>query len=199
MIVKYIQENDIGCDNNMNIVYEKATLDDAYSIRYIGAYSWRETYTGLVPDDYLEYKIDHFEDKVEREKELIKNSNYYVARVDNKTVGFVVFGKSEDTKYSEYGYLGALYLLKDYQGYGIGKKLFEIAVKGLKELGYSKMMLECMEGNNTINFYKKYSGEVIDTIDFSLNSGNLTVKADVMIFDINNTLRCLNSEKVLIK
>ena len=178
----------------MNIVYEKATEDDAYSIRYIGAYSWKETYTGLVPDDYLEYKIEHFEDKVEREKEFIRNTNYFVAKVDNKAVGFVVFGKSEDTKYSDYGYLGALYLLKDYQGYGIGKKLFEIALNGLKELGYSKMIFECMKGNNTINFYKKYSAEVIDTIDFSLNSGDLTVKADVMILDIDNALKIINNK-----
>ena len=38
---------------------------------------------------------------------------------------------------------------------GIGKELFKIAVEGLIKMGYKKMMLECMTGNDTLNFYKK--------------------------------------------
>ena len=181
----------------MNIIYEKATVEDAEVIRFIGAYSWKETYTGLVPEDYLDYKTAHYRDKVNREKELIKNvnNNYYVARVDNKTVGYVLYGHSNNEKYKDYGYIGALYLLNKYQGHGIGKKLFRIALEGLKELGYSKMMLECMEGNNTINFYKKYLGEVVDEMDYPLNNGNIIVKADIMIFDIDKSLKVINESK----
>ena len=185
----------------MNIIYEKATEQDAKSIRYIGAYSWKETYTGLVPEDYLDYKTAHYEDKVEREKELINdiNNNYYVARVDNKTVGYVLYGKTNNEKYKDYGYVGALYLLNEYQGYGIGKQLFKIALEGLKEMGYSKMMLECMAGNNTINFYKKYLGEVVDEIDYPLNDGKIIVKADIMLFDIDKSLEVMYKTRNKIK
>ena len=184
----------------MNIEYKKATIEDAYAIRYIGAYSWKETYTGLVSDEYLNYKVEHIEDGVEKQKQLLQNGvhKFYIAMVDGKAVGFVSYGTSEDDKYKDYGHVGALYLLKQYQGYGIGKHLFEIALNGLKEDGYTKMELECMSGNNTINFYKKYLGKIIDTIDFPLNNGT-SVKAEIMIFDINNALNIINENKFRIK
>lgn len=181
----------------MNMVYDRATEEDAKVIRYIGAYSWRETYTGLVPEDYLDYKIAHYEDKVDKEKELIKdpNNHYYVARVDDKTVGYVLYGKSDNENYKDYGYIGALYLLNGYQGLGIGKQLFRIALEGLKELGYTKMMLECMRGNKTLNFYKKYLGEIVDDMDYPLNDGKIIVKADIMIFDIDEALKVMGESK----
>ena len=75
----------------MKIIYERATEEDAYKIRYIGAYSWKETYVGLVPNDYLEYKVEHFEEKVEKQKNFIKNSGsiFYLAKVDDEAVGYV--------------------------------------------------------------------------------------------------------------
>ncbi len=181
----------------MNISYERATVEDAYMIRYIGAHSWNETYKGLVPDEYLKYKLEHIEDKVEKQKSLIndKNNNFYVAKVDNKVVGFVSYGLLEDEKYKDFGHIDSIYLLKEYQGYGIGKELFKIALNGLKELGYTKMELECMTGNNTISFYKKYLGEVIDTIDYPLNGG-FSVKADILIFDIEDALKVINDNKI---
>ena len=181
----------------MNIIYEKATAEDAKAIRYIGAYSWKETYTGLVPEDYLDYKTEHYEDKVDKEKKLIRdaNNNYYVARVDGKTVGYVLYGQTNNEKYKDFGYVGALYLLNEYQGYGIGKQLFKIALEGLKKQGYTKMMLECMDGNNTINFYKKYLGEVVDDMDYPLNDGKIVVKADIMVFDIDKSLEVMNETK----
>lgn len=178
----------------MNIIYKKATEKDAYAIRYIGAYSWKEAYTGLISDDYLNYKIEHFEDKVDKQKKIIQEGKaiFYIAIVDNKTVGFVCYGPAENEKYSDYGYVGALYLLEEYQGYGIGKNLFKIALCGLKEQGYNKMMLECMKGNKAIGFYKKYLGKIVDTIDYPLNFGNLSVKADIMLFDIDKVLDLIN-------
>lgn len=182
----------------MNIKYEKATVEDAYAFRYIGAYSWMETYKGLVPDDYLQYKIEHIDDGVEKQKKYMqsKDTYFYLAKVDDKEVGFVTYGIAEDEKYKEYGHVGALYLLKDYQGYGIGKELFKIALEGLKEMGYTKMELECMTGNNTVNFYKKYLGEVVETIDYPL-SGGFPVKAEVMIFDIDAALNVMNKNNNL--
>ncbi|MBE6161350.1 MAG: GNAT family N-acetyltransferase [Firmicutes bacterium] len=181
----------------MEIKYEKATEKDAYAIRYIGAHSWKETYKGLVSDEYLNYKVEHFEDGIEKQKKILQNenNNFYIAKVDDKTVGFVSYGNYEDEKYKEYGHIGALYLLKDYQGYGIGRELFKIALEGLKELGYTKMELECMTGNSTVNFYKKYLGEIVDVIDYPLNGG-FSVNADIMIFDIEKSLKIINSNQI---
>ena len=59
-------------------------------------------------------------------------------------------------------------------------ELFKIAIKGLIDMGYNKMYLECLQGNDTINFYKKYGGKVINTVDFPIK--DFTVKADIVEF-----------------
>ena len=54
------------------------------------------------------------------------------------------------------------------------------------------MMSECMSGNKTLDFYKKYLGEIIDTTNYPLNNGNIIVKADIILFDIDNALNEIN-------
>ena len=53
------------------------------------------------------------------------------------------------------------------------------------------MQLECMEGNDTINFYKKYDGIVESQIDFPIKNVGI-VKADIVLFEdldkVNNLL-----------
>ena len=44
------------------------------------------------------------------------------------------------------------------------------------------MQLECMEGNDTINFYKKYDGIVESQIDFPIKNVGI-VKADIVLFE----------------
>lgn len=34
-----------------NVIYRKATIDDDYGIRYVGAHSWKETYYVAIIDD----------------------------------------------------------------------------------------------------------------------------------------------------
>lgn len=163
----------------MNIEYRKATIDDAYGVAYVSAHSWRETYSELVPEEYLNNKINNINNSVKRTEKFLSNHlGYLVALDNNKVIGICEF--NEDDK--KYGKIGALYLLKEYQGYGIGKKLFMLGIKGLIDMRFNDMKLECMSGNKTVNFYKKYGGIIIDTIDFSLRDGT-TVKADVLEFN----------------
>ena len=169
-----------------NVIYRKATIDDAYGIEYVAAHSWKESYWDYMPHDYLETRVATVENKIERARNLLETTNtYYVAEIDNKVIGILHYKESQNEKYRDYGYLESIYVLEKYQGQGIGKELFKIAINGLKELGYNKMYLECLQGNKTINFYKKYSGKIIETIDFPIR--DFVVKADIVLFeDINS-------------
>ena len=163
----------------MNITYNKATLDDAYGIAYVSAYSWKETYFKQLPQEYLDNRVNNIEVATEKTKNYLSTytGGYYVAKDNDKVIGIVAFENKD-----EIGYLGALYLLKQYHGHGIGKHLFTIAVDDLMNIGCTKMELECMEGNNTLEFYKRFGGGVTHQIDFPIK-GVGTVKADVLIFD----------------
>ena len=58
-----------------------------------------------------------------------------------------------------------LYLLKEYQRKGIGKRLFNIAANKIKESGYNEFFICCNKYNiNAQEFYKKMGG-IIDEID----------------------------------
>lgn len=177
-----------------NIIYRNANLDDALGIQYVSAYSWKETYTGLLPEKYLDDRIENLKLGAERTKSFLENykGNYIVA-VDNdinKIVGILAYMMEESC-----GHIDAIYVLKDYQGYGIGKKLFEIAFDDFNKNEINKVKLECMCGNNTTNFYKKYNGNIIDTIDYPI--GNVcTVKADVFEFNnVDEVLKLIKNRK----
>lgn len=53
------------------------------------------------------------------------------------------------------------YILPKYQKLGIGKKLFLMWINELISLWYDNMIINVLEWNNAINFYKKYGGIVI--------------------------------------
>ena len=181
----------------MEITYSNATLDDAYGICYVSAHSWKETYTGLLPDDYLNNRINNISNKVEGTKKFLKEfkGTYIVAKDDSKVVGILAFGPAQEEQYKDYGHIEAIYVLKDYQGLGIGKELFKRAVTGLKEMGYSKLQLECMTGNDTINFYKKYTSEIVSQIDYPIKAVG-TVKADIVLFkNIDEVISLLSDIK----
>ncbi len=173
------------------VIYRKATLDDAYGIEYVASHSWKETYYDFMPKSYLDNRIANIETRTERTREFLKNNdNYYVAIINSKIIGILYYSNSKEEKYQNYGYLGAIYVLKDYQGLGIGKELFKMAVKGIITMGFNDMYLECLKGNTAIDFYKHFGGNIVDTIDYPIS--DFSVKADIVEFnDLNKILQLI--------
>ena len=150
-----------------------------------------------MPDSYLDDRIKNISNNVEKTKKFLEEykGNYIVAKTCDKVAGILAYSVCCDDNYSDYGHLDALYVLKNYQGLGIGKELFKKAILGLKDLGYNKMKLECMTGNSTLNFYKKYLGNVVDNIDYPIKNVGF-VKADIIVFDdLDETLRLVNKKR----
>lgn len=178
----------------MNIVYRFANIDDkdAKEIAYVSAKSWYDTYQNIMPMDYLKDRLDNLNQATINTKKFLENAkNYLVCEIDKKVVGICYYSDSKKEEYKNYGYLEALYLLKKYQGLGIGKEMFKKAVQGLIDEGYNKMYLECAVGNDTINFYKKYGGKVVDTTGYHIK--NFSIFVDIIVFDdLNKTLKLLN-------
>lgn len=144
----------------MNYIIRRRTKEDISGIQKVVTTSWNETYKGIVPDWFLE------ELKV-NEDERIKNvydsfdendNNQFVLIVDNEVVGFVNFGKTGDEEYQDCGEIFALYVISKYKGNGFGKKLVETAKNELKKMGFNKMLIACLKGNPSNEFYKHIGG-----------------------------------------
>lgn len=169
----------------MKFKIREATKEDAYGVEYVAAHSWKETYSGLLSDEYLNNRVNKIDnnniERINKTKEyLSKVSNYYVLIVNEKIIGILYVTDNLDN-YKDYGHMDALYILKEYQGYGLGKELFNFGIKRLIDMGYNKMQLECMKGNKILSFYQKYGGYIVDTIDYPIKDE--IVKADIILFD----------------
>lgn len=167
----------------MNIAIRKAVPEDARGIVEVNTYTWLTTYKGLMPDKLLEDRLKNMEERIPIIENNIKEkkSNLYVAESDEKIVGIMSYGKSKDDKYTNSGEIYTLYVLEEYQGLGIGKKLFLKALEDLIDNGYNSMVLNVLDGNKTIDFYKKYSGVKVDS--FSKSFGGTELIENVMYFD----------------
>jgi ribosomal protein S18 acetylase RimI-like enzyme len=133
-----------------NLIIRKATIEDAEGKGYVHYQSWIETYTGLFPDEVMERLS--LEKSIDNARKYPENT--YVAIVDDKIIGFSCYLESRDEDLEDTGEIMAIYILKEYQGNGVGKKLMEVCYKELSQ--YSKLSLWVLGDNKkSVGFYEK--------------------------------------------
>ncbi|MBE6651065.1 MAG: GNAT family N-acetyltransferase [Ruminococcaceae bacterium] len=111
--------------------------------------SWQETYTQLMPDDYL--KNLTLEKCVEMAHKFPQNT--LLLKVDGKTVGFSCILKRDDVTE-----IVAIYLLKAYHGKKLGYELLKHTISAYCD--NTKVVLWVLEGNDrAISFYKRFGFE----------------------------------------
>ncbi|PYZ93406.1 GNAT family N-acetyltransferase [Salipaludibacillus keqinensis] len=146
----------------------KAELSDAKGIAKVHVDSWRTTYANIIPDEYLDQL------SYERREQLwlsqIPQSQVFVAVNDkNEVIGFSSGGRERSGKYEGYdGELSSIYILKEYQGLGIGRLLIEPVVNELTKLGINSMIVLVLEDNKSTLFYEAIGGKVIDTVEVEI-------------------------------
>lgn len=133
-----------------NLIIRKATAEDAEGKGYVHYQSWIETYTGLFPDDVMNRLS--LEKSIDNARKYPENT--YVAILDYKIIGFSCYLESRDEDLEDTGEIMAIYILKEYQGIGIGKKLMEVCYKELDK--YSKLSLWVLGSNKkSVGFYER--------------------------------------------
>lgn len=138
----------------------KRERKDCFEIAHVVTITWNETYKGIVPDWFLEeLKINEKEraNKIYNEFDENKN-NTLVLEVDKKIIGFANYGESSDSEYNNCGEIFALYIINKYHGNGYGRKLVNEAIKELKKMNFDKMIIGCLKGNPSNEFYKHIGG-----------------------------------------
>lgn len=143
-----------------------AVPEDAPAVAKVHVETWKTTYRGIVPDVAL--------DRMSVETDLAGNfgknlqhppaeMNTFVAMTGGgRIVGFCIAepaGGPQDPPFT--GELGALYVLKDFQGQGIGRRLFAEGVRHLDFHKHPGMKLWVLEQNPACRFYEHLGGEVI--------------------------------------
>lgn len=143
------------------MIIRKAHPNDAAGIAKVQVDSWRTTYKGIVPDDFLQQLS--YEKREEVWREATKSTLVFVAEEENgQIVGFICGGKERSGKYEGYdGELYAIYILKEYQDRGIGTLLVKELSKAMSESGFRSMIVLVLDENPATYFYEALGGKLI--------------------------------------
>ena len=140
------------------VLIRAATQDDAGSISQVHIESWRTTYRGIVPDQFLADL--NLEERTVRWREVLKSDPYiFIAERDGQVIGFISGGAIREPLEKSDAELFAIYLLDEVQGNGIGTSLLIELAKRLDEGGFKSMAVWVLEANASRGFYEK-SGAV---------------------------------------
>ncbi len=150
---------------------------DARGIAEVHVASWRSTYAGLMPADFLaDLSVDSRETGW---RNGLANPNrqteYFVAEdVDGKIIGFACGGPEREGHPIYKGELYAIYLLAEHQGQGIGRALMQAVVRYLLDHGYTTMLIWVLEGNPACKFYESMGGVYVSSKPIEIGGAQLT-------------------------
>ncbi len=166
----------------MEYLIRNSDKKDVYGVTHVVTVSWNETYKGIVSNEELEKLKSNEDERAKRTLEKFTNDEFaqLVLEINNEIVGFIRFGKSMDTEFDNCGEIYAFYIINKYHGFGLGRKLFEKACDELKKKGFDKMIIACLKGNPTNEFYKHMGGKYIKDGLFE----RLNLKENIFYFDI---------------
>ncbi|MBQ8382505.1 MAG: GNAT family N-acetyltransferase [Clostridia bacterium] len=136
------------------VTIRTANVSDCILIGTVHCQAWIETYTGLLPKEYLatrsrEKSIAIFQDS--------QCQNLVVTEIGKTIVGFCGWGNFRSTSDAEYmGEIQGIYLLKAHQRKQYGRMMLNHALQQLKRCGYRKVGLWVLSSNESARrFYEK--------------------------------------------
>jgi ribosomal protein S18 acetylase RimI-like enzyme len=142
----------------LDIAIRQAEKQDAASVAGVHLAAWRGTYAGIIPHKALNLMLARR--SAEWWMKVIGRSGaVLVAEVGGVIAGYVTFGRNRARQLDQQGEIYELYLLPEYQGIGLGTRLFEAARKALRAHDMAGLVVWALEDNDLANaFYRGLGG-----------------------------------------
>jgi GNAT superfamily N-acetyltransferase len=144
----------------MNFVIREMKKEDILAVQHVAKTSWNDTYKDIIPipaqEKFLQHAYSH-----DMMSHRLQHSHLFVGEVDGKVVGFANFSPIKHQYETE---LGAIYLLPEYQGNGIGTALLQTGIammEGVKKV-YINVESENKKGKA---FYNAKGFAVVDAFE----------------------------------
>lgn len=144
-----------------------ARTSDAPQLADVHAVAWREAYSGIIPAVTLERMI------IRRSapwwRGVLSRRSILVLDVGGAVVGYTSFAAMNSRGQPNAAEVQELYLRPEYQGIGLGKRLFLAALKRIKARGYRRVLLRALADNERAKgFYERGGGKLVARSEESL-------------------------------
>lgn len=144
----------------MDFVIRKMRKEDIKEVQSVAKRSWHDTYEGIIPLEIQEKFLDYAYHEEMLQKRL-EGSFLLVVVVETTIVGFANFSPVKKEGEVE---LGAIYLLPNFQGKGIGSALLQEGIVNIE--GKREVYINVEKDNEKgINFYQAKGFETVEEFD----------------------------------
>jgi GNAT superfamily N-acetyltransferase len=165
----------------------RAAVGDAPAIAQVRVDSWRTTYRGLIPDAYLDgMQVDASTALWERVLSAENTTaDVFVATHDGEVIGFAAGNRLKEPKHGADAEITAVYLRREYQNAGIGRRLVAAVVDAQRAHGATAMIVWVIAGNKIARaFYEALGGDLVIEQPFQWDGMDL-VEAGYVFNDLS--------------
>lgn len=124
--------------------------------------SWNDNLKGIVSDRILKLITENRDSRIEKDINNFKNNDWcYVLEDNNNVIGIMKLKQSDRDGYKDCGEVQVLYLYTNEKRKGYGRVLINKAFEVFKSKGYKKVVIGCLVGNPSNEFYEHIGGKFI--------------------------------------
>ena len=123
--------------------------------------AWRDAYRGVIPGRELERMIQRRGPTWWRQA-IMGGTRLMVLDFADHIAGYASYGRNRMPQLAYNGEIFELYLAPEYQGGGLGRRMFETARTDLAAHGYGTFVVWALAGNErAVDFYQKLGGSIV--------------------------------------
>ena len=147
--------------NTLTIDIRRAEPRDAVAIASVHLEAWRGAYAGIIPHKALTSMINRR--GVDWWANAIRcAATVLVVEIGGVIAGYATIGRNRARELPQQGEIYELYLRPEYQGIGLGSRLFAAARRRLADHGLKGLVVWALEENdNALAFYAGAGGRDI--------------------------------------
>ncbi|MBZ0162245.1 MAG: GNAT family N-acetyltransferase [Notoacmeibacter sp.] len=136
-----------------------AEPEDAGGIAEVHVESWTGAYAGIIPHKALTRMLNR------RGREwwasaISRAASVLVVEIDGLIAGYATVGRNRARELPQQGEIYELYIRPEYQGIGLGMRLFAAAREALADHGLDGLVVWALEDNDgALSFYRGAGGQ----------------------------------------
>jgi ribosomal protein S18 acetylase RimI-like enzyme len=147
--------------NTKTIRIRPAEPADAHGVAGVHDAAWMEAYRGIIPGKELERMVQrrgaHW-----WQRAIQRGSRIVVLDFADQIAGYASYGRNRAMSLPYSGEIFELYLKPEYQGLGLGRRMFETARRQLSNHGLTSLVVWTLaENERAVDFYETLGGLLV--------------------------------------